>query len=82
MASATIFHYALLLGVASGLYLVFILITDVFGGVQSLMLSIYPQFITQQTIVSVNFVTGIVVASPFLVALIIFIWAIVRGASN
>lgn len=82
MASATVFHYFLLFLVGSFLYLVFILIADVFGFVQNIFLSNFAGAITAQTLTCVNFVTGVIISAPFLIAITLFIWAIVRGASN
>lgn len=82
MASATIFHYFLLIIVGGFFYLLFVLFADVFGTVQQIFLDTFPGIITEQTVTAVNFVTGVIVASPFLVLITIVIWAIVKGGTN
>ncbi len=82
MAAATIFHYFLLILVSGFLYLLFLLITDVFHTLQEIFLNEFPGIITEQTITAVNFVTGVIVAAPFLVLITIGIWAIVKGGTN
>lgn len=82
MAAGTIFHYFLLIGVGGFLYLLFILIADVFGTVQNVFLDNFPGMITEQTITAANFCTGVILAAPFLVLITIGVWAIVKGGTN
>lgn len=82
MASFTILQYFLLILVAGFLYFLFVYVADVFGTIQQIFLNIFPGFITEQTVAAGNFVTGIIVASPFLMLIAIFIWAVVRQSTR
>lgn len=82
MAAATIFHYFLLILVGGFLYLLFIYLADVFHLMQNIFLEHFAGVITEQTMTAVNFVTGIIIAAPFLVLITIGIWAIVKGGTN
>ena len=82
MAAATIFHYFLLILIGGFLYLLFVYIADVFHVLQNIFLSEFPGVITEQTVTAVNFVTGVIIAAPFLVLITIGIWAVVKGGTN
>lgn len=62
--------------------MVFILIADVFHLVQNIFLDQFAGIITEQTITAVNFVTGVILAAPFLIVLSLVIWAVVKGGST
>lgn len=78
MAAFTILQYFLLVLVSGFLYFIFVYIADVFTIVQQVFLDTFPGFITEQTIAAGNFVISIIIASPFLLILALFIWAVVR----
>ena len=82
MASFTILHYFLLIGIGAFLYLVFAYITDIFGMLQQIFLDNFAGIITQQTVMAGNFVIGVIIAAPILVAVALTIWALVRGGST
>lgn len=82
MASYTILEYFILLLVAGFLYFFFIYIGDVFTQIQNIFIAIYPEFITGQTVAAGNFVIGIIIATPFLLMLALFIWAVVRQSTR
>lgn len=82
MAAFTILQYFLMLLVGGFLYFIFIYIGDVFRRVQDIFISTFPGFITEQTVAAGNFVIGIMIASPFLVMLALFIWAVVRQSTR
>ena len=82
MASMTVLHYLVLVIVAGFLYMVFAYITDIFGNIQQIFLESFTGIITEQTVTAVNFVIGIIIASPILVLIAIVIWAVVKGGSS
>lgn len=82
MASVTVLHYLVLVFVAGFLYMLFAYITDIFGSIQQIFLDNFAGIITEQTVTAVNFVIGIIVASPILVLIAVVIWAVVKGTSS
>lgn len=82
MAAYTILTYFILLLVSGFLYFLFVKIFDVFQSVQRIFQDTFPGFITGQTIAAGDFVVGVLVASPFLVLVALFVWAVVRQSTR
>lgn len=82
MAAYTILHYFLLIGIGAFLYLVFAYITDIFGYLQQIFLDNFAGIITEQTIMAGNFIIGIIIATPIIIAVALTVWAFVRGGST
>lgn len=57
-------------------------IFDVFQSIHQIFIDLFPGFITEQSVAAANFVVGIVVASPFLILVALFIWAIVKQSAD
>lgn len=62
--------------------MIFCLVFNIFQRVQQIFLDIFPGFITQQTIAAGDFVVGVLIASPFLILVALFVWAVVRQSTD
>lgn len=82
MAAFTILQYFLLILVGGFIYFLMVYVFDVFQSIHSIFINTFPGFITEQSVAAANFVTGIVIASPFLIMLALFIWAVVRQSTR